>query len=138
MSVTGKHSTTAPGSGLRLRDDGFDIVASQDGNHAPILSHGLDAVRPARRQFNGIHAHYLEPLVAKLHIVQGTGDDHPAPVDNSNMIGDQLDLDELVRRKEHGSFRRGGDSDQLAQHVFRGGGVKAIGWLIQDQQLGSA
>ncbi len=136
MSVTGKLSTAVPG-----KDRACSMMAST------LWLARIESTRPSCRTYStpstqcagklhGIREHHLEPLILRLHIVQRARHDHLALIDDSDMVGDQLDLGQLMRRKEHGGSFRRCDRNQLAQHVFGGGRIQTIGRFVEDQQLG--
>ena len=70
--------------------------------------------------------------------VEPGGHHHPAAVDDRHVIGDLIDVGQLMGREQHGGAPVRGMANQRLQHLFGRRRVEPGGRLVEHQQIGAA
>src|SRR5215813_10674394 len=96
LECDGERLNRRPRHRLHLLNDFLVVAVDQHGYHLSLLPHILYAAGPACWQFDRIFYDHTQTPIPRLNIIQGTGHDHPALVNDADMIGDHLNLGKLM------------------------------------------
>ena len=71
-------------------------------------------------------------------VVERTGHHGAAAIDDRDVVGNLLDLGDLVRGEEHGHLLAGHVGDQRLQDLLGHRRIESRGRLVEDEQFGAA
>lgn len=113
------------------------VTAGENGDLAAADASALDAVEFGWKRGGRVREAEGDAAIVFADLLERHVDDGGAAVDHKDVVGDALDLGELVRGEEDGGAggRRG---DEGLQELFDRDGVEAFGGLVKDEERGTA
>src|SRR6185312_7747183 len=111
------------------------IATSQNPHLMPARLNALDPLQPEVPLMRLCWKHQIDPAIALTDIVQRHVLQETPLLHNAYLIGNALDLLDLVRRKEHGGALPALGNEAF-EKLFNSNRVQTFAWLVQNQQRG--